>query len=308
MQPPQRTHRALPHELLAGGDECHPGPGAGDAPGAATGRRTDREPCVIGSAAWFSEIGTRSANEDTCAFWWTGGAFFAAVADGLGGMEGGGQASRHVVAYLKARARGAGLTVGGLSALAVDAHEDLRRLQQRYREHASMATTLTALAVRDDTLVAAHSGDTRLFLARRDALTQLTEDHSEAQQLFNRGLLTASEFANYPRKNILLSALGIPGKPTVQRVEASVSPGDWLILASDGAYNKLQPADLLDAGRASRTPAGFASACRRLIEARGPEDNYTMVVARVVASTRLLARAVQVLQRFRGNGNLVRGD
>lgn len=308
MQPPRRTPGALPQEFVASAGQRPADPVATDAPAAATVRRASAHPLVIGPAAWFSEIGARSSNEDTCAYWWTGGAFFAAVADGLGGMEGGGHASRHVVGFLKAHARGAGSTASRLAALAVDAHADLQRLQQQYPEHRSMATTLTTLAVAGDTLIAAHCGDTRLFIAGRDGVRQLTEDHSEAQQLFNQGLLTAREFANYPRKNILLSAIGVPGEARVQQVEAGVRAGDWLVLASDGAYNKLEPADLLDAGRAARSPAGFAAACRRLIEARGPEDNYTMVVARVAPGRRLLGSVSRVLQRFRAGGNLARAS
>lgn len=261
---------------------------------------------MIASAGWFSEIGTRESNEDSCAFWWNGGVFFAAVADGLGGMDGGGDASRHVVAFLKAHARGSGVSAGRLADLVLDAHRDLQRLQQRHPEHRSMATTLTAFAATQDALVAAHCGDTRLFLVGRDAVTQLTEDHSEAQQMFNRGLITASEFASYPRKHILLSALGIPGEPDIQRVEAGLGAGRWLIVASDGAYNKLEPADLIEAGRASRTPAQLAAACRRMIEARGPQDNYTMVVAQVAAPGRFPASLWRRLRHARAGGNVAR--
>lgn len=258
---------------------------------------------MIAGAGWFSEIGTRESNEDTCAFWWTGDTFLGVVADGLGGMEGGGEASQHTVGYLKAHARAAGMTTARLAALAVEAHADLQRLQQRCPEHRSMATTLTALAVKRGTLMVAHCGDTRLFMVRRDAVTQLTEDHSEAQQLLNEGRLTAAEFASYPRRNILLSALGVPGEPRVQQVETGVNAGDWLILASDGAYNKLDAVDMLEAAAAASTPVRFADRCRRLIEARGPQDNYTMVVARVAGGERLAGRIAQVLRPFRGGGN-----
>ena len=40
-----------------------------------------------------------------------------------------------------------------------------------------MATTLTALAIEDGALAAAHVGDCRLYLVRGGAITQLTKDH-----------------------------------------------------------------------------------------------------------------------------------
>ena len=258
---------------------------------------------MIESAGWFSRIGTRAANQDSCAYWWVGDTFFAAVADGLGGMPGGGEASRQVVGFLRRCASGSEVTAGRLAALVLEAHADLRRLQQRQPQYASMATTLTALAVRGDALVAAHCGDTRLFRARRGDVEQLTEDHSEAQRLFNHGLLTADEFAHYPRKNILLSALGVPDDPTVQSLASPVEPGDWLVIASDGAYNQLEPADLRETARAARDPARFASVCRRLIETRDPRDNYTLVVARVAAERRI-RRVLRRAFRHRDGGNV----
>ena len=52
---------------------------------------------MIGKVAAFSETGPRHNNEDGYAFWWAGATFVAVVADGLGGMGGGGHASSYVV-------------------------------------------------------------------------------------------------------------------------------------------------------------------------------------------------------------------
>ncbi|MDE2271469.1 MAG: SpoIIE family protein phosphatase [Xanthomonadaceae bacterium] len=83
--------------------------------------------------------------------------------------------------------------------------------------------------------------------------------------------------------HILDSALGIPGKPVIQEICFEVEPGDWLIVASDGAYNKLDPDMMIRIGMISRSPEDFAAECRRQVEANGPGDNYTMVVARIGA-------------------------
>lgn len=250
---------------------------------------------MIGRPAWFSEVGTRGSNEDSCAFWWAGDTLFAAIADGLGGMGGGDRASSYAVGCLKARATRAAVSASQLAEMIRQGHHGLRQLQQRQPEHRSMATTLTVVALRGRTLVAAHCGDTRLYVAGRAGVRQLTEDHSEAQRLLNEGLLSRSGFASYPRKHILESALGIPGVPAVQEIECRVDAGDWLVLASDGAYGKLVHDDLHDAARASRTPRQFSDACRRLVEARQPRDNYTLVVLRAMSQRvpPMLRRALQ---------------
>jgi len=235
---------------------------------------------VIGDAAAFSKIGARQANEDSHAFWWAGDTFFAAVADGLGGMGGGDHASSYVVDFMKTHAVRPDLGAAELVGLVRESHRGLLALQQRSIEDRSMATTLVVMAMRGDELVAAHCGDSRLYVVTREHVEQLTEDHSEAQRLFNEGRLSETELASYPRKNILESALGIPGQPAVQEIRRAVTAGDWLVLATDGAYGVLEPRDLLDVARNSREPGQFSAACLARIEARGPRDNYTMIVAR----------------------------
>ena len=235
---------------------------------------------MIGDAAAFSKIGARQANEDSYAFWWAGDTFFAAVADGLGGMGGGAHASSFVVDYVKTHAVRPDISAAELVELVRESHRGLHALQQQSVEDRSMATTLVVMAVRGDELVAAHCGDSRLYVVARERVEQLTEDHSEAQRLFNEGRLTVVGLSSYPRKYILESALGIPGEPVVQEIRREVNTGDWLVLATDGAYGLLEPYDFADVARNARKPQQFSTTCLGLIEARGPRDNYTMIVAR----------------------------
>lgn len=251
---------------------------------------------MIGDAAAFSKIGARQANEDSYAFWWAGDTFFAAVADGLGGMGGGDHASRYVVDYMKTHAVRPDINAAELVELVRESHRGLHALQQRSVEDRSMATTLVVMAVRGDELVAAHCGDSRLYVVARERVEQLTEDHSEAQRLFNEGKLTVVGLSSYPRKYILESALGIPGEPVVQEIRRGVGDDDWLVLATDGAYAMLEPYDLMDVARNSRKPRQFSAACLGLIEARGPRDNYTMIVAKA-GGNRLLHGLKRALHR-----------
>ncbi|MGH8153707.1 MAG: PP2C family protein-serine/threonine phosphatase [Rhodanobacteraceae bacterium] len=236
---------------------------------------------MIEGAAGFSGIGARPSNEDRYAFWWAGDTFSAAVADGLGGMGGGDYASSYAVDHLRGRAIAAGMAAGDLADLVLECHAGIRQQQRQHRDRGAMATTLTVICVAGEKLVAAHCGDTRLLVASCDGVTQLSQDHSVAARMFRQGLLSADDFAHHPGKNMLESALGIPDLPVVQKIEMDVQPNDWLLIVSDGAYNRLDPDDIVRIGRSSGTPSRFAAACRSLVEARTPADNYTMVVARV---------------------------
>ncbi|HEX5489482.1 MAG TPA: PP2C family serine/threonine-protein phosphatase [Rhodanobacteraceae bacterium] len=257
---------------------------------------------MIGDAAAFSKIGARQANEDSYACWWAGGTFFAAVADGLGGMGGGDHASRYVVDYMKTHAVRPDIGAAELVELVRESHRGLQALQQRSVEDRSMATTLVVMGLRGGELIAAHCGDSRLYMVGRDGVEQLTEDHSEAQRLFNEGRLTVVGLSSYPRKYILESAIGIPGQPVVQEIRRDVKAGDWLVLATDGAYALLEPYDLSDVARDARKPRQFSDACLGLIEARGPRDNYTMIVVRAGGS-RLSHALKRPFQRPKAAGN-----
>jgi protein phosphatase len=263
-----------------------------------------RRTTVIGDAAAFSKTGPRLTNEDSYAFWWAGDTFFAAVADGLGGMGGGGHASSYVVDCMRTRAVRPDISAAELVELVRESHHDLHALQRRSIEDRSMATTLVVMGVRAGELVAAHCGDSRLYMVGRGGVEQLTEDHSEAQRLFNEGRLTRTELSSYPRKHILESAVGIPGEPVVQEIRREVSAGDWLVLATDGAYGILEPSDLAEAARGARSPRQFSDACLGRIESRGPRDNYTMIVARAGGNplVHLLKRALH-LPKVGGNAS-----
>lgn len=265
-------------------------------------RETGPGVTVIGDAATFSKIGTRQANEDSCAFWWAGDTLFAAIADGLGGMGGGAHASNYVVDFMRTHALRPDMGVGELVELVRASHRGLQALQQQNVEERSMATTLVVMGLRAGELVAAHCGDSRLYVVTPESAEQLTEDHSEAQRLYNEGKLTVVGLSSYPRKYILESAIGIPGMPVIQAIQRSVAPDDWLVLATDGAYGLLEPYDLADVARASRTPKQFSAACLELIETRGPRDNYTMVVARA-GGHRLLRGLKRMLHRPPTGGN-----
>jgi protein phosphatase len=183
-----------------------------------------------------------------------------------------------------------------------ESHRGLQALQKQSIEDRSMATTLTVMGLHGDELVAAHCGDSRLYVVGRDGAEQLTEDHSEAQRLFNEGRLSVVGLSSYPRKYILESAIGIPGQPVVQEIRRGVNAGDWLVLATDGAYGVLEPYDLADIAKGSRRPRQFSTACLGLIETRRPRDNYTMIVARA-GGNRLVHSLKRALRRPGARGN-----
>lgn len=155
----------------------------------------------------------------------------------------------------------------------------------------------------------AHAGDSRAYLfrqsgdipqrwydpsSRRDQLSQLTKDHTLAQQLVDAGLLTEDEKARSEHNNVLMKCLGKsddPGngaalttlEPTITKVP--LQPGDLLVLASDGLivpHSRL--ATVLDTVRAqNNSPAAIKQAEQQLVQEclalkPGSSDNITITI------------------------------
>jgi serine/threonine protein phosphatase PrpC len=239
-----------------------------------------------------THVGRRPNNEDSYCQRPELGLF--AVADGLGGHEGGEVASqlvlRTVADFLCAQegqqVPGVPLEdepAGGNESLIVQA---VRQAHQEVRAHqcgklSMMASTITALLLRDGEAVVCNLGDSRTFLVRGGVLQRLTRDHTVLAEMEEAGLDTKNPFAVMHR-NSLTGAVGMEAsvEPDCQRV--SLRAGDVLILCSDGLYEPVPPAvmvPLLEQGGSAQEMAE-----RLVAEAykRGGTDNITGIVVRVL--------------------------
>jgi PPM family protein phosphatase len=148
-----------------------------------------------------------------------------------------------------------------------------------------MGTTCTVIAIRGDRLWLAHVGDTRAYLMRDGALTQLSDDQTLHAQLVRDGVMTAAEAERSPGGNIILQALGPRPtiSPTIWAEGKPLRRGDSLVLCSDGLH------DLVDDDDIERVVSGRdpQDACCELIEralAGGGYDNISVGVFRIVDS------------------------
>ena len=239
-----------------------------------------------------SDIGCqRENNEDAFGYWepeetpeFTRKGRLAVVADGMGGYEGGQEASQLAVDTVISRYRdGNGADPQAALVLALQtAHERVRQYGFAHPNLRGMGTTCTAVALVGDHLHYVHVGDTRLYLIRDGKITQLTRDHSYVGRLVESGVISREEAEKHPQRNILTAALGTsadllldsPGRP--ERLQT----GDVLVMCSDGLWGQVQDAEIL---RAAETKPAEA-ACRELIvlaRERGGPDNITVQILRL---------------------------
>jgi protein phosphatase len=141
-----------------------------------------------------------------------------------------------------------------------------------------MGTTLAALWLRGDEAWLAHAGDSRLYLLRAGRLTALTLDHSVVGERVARGELSAEQARVHPGRHVITRALGV-----VQGVEPDVAslraqPGDLYVLCSDGISSQIADAELHECLEKRRDLASGATDLILLANARGGDDNATVIL------------------------------
>ena len=239
-----------------------------------------------------SDIGClRQSNEDCFGYWEPedDGQFLckgrlAVVADGMGGYEGGQEASRLAVETLVAVYRDFGgddpqqALVKALQA----AHEQIRQYSFAHPELWGMGTTCTAAAIVHDALYYAHVGDTRLYLIRGGQITRITRDHSYVGRLVEAGMISPEEAETHPQRNILTAALGTNadfimdsrGQPEPLRAE------DVLLICSDGLWGQVRDAEILEAVE-NKSAEQAGRELIKLARERGGPDNITVSILRL---------------------------
>jgi serine/threonine protein phosphatase PrpC len=225
--------------------------------------------------AAHTHVGRRAQNEDRHLA--DEGAGLFAVADGMGGYEGGAVASRIALeslrAHLAARERYDEAEVGR----ALRAANSAVHRCQRGRL-ATMGSTVAALWFRSGSAVVGHLGDSRVYRLREGKLARLTRDHSLAELVRERG---ADEATARRVAHLLTRSLGHSPESVLPDLRTEkVTPGDVYLLCSDGLTDVLGDEAIAHIlGR-----SGPNTAAVTLVEAAyaaGSGDNITAVVVEV---------------------------
>jgi len=214
-----------------------------------------------------------------------------AVADGMGGHEGGEIASSTVVQAL----RSIGYPASGADLLArfedrISRANHHLNLTSRARGGAIMGTTIAALLTHERHYACLWSGDSRVYLVRDGSITQLSRDHTEVQELLDNGLLTTDEARTWPRQNVITRAIGIDDEPSLELRRGRLEPGDRFVICSDGLTHHLGDEEIL----AIASDGSVQVSCDRLIALalqRGGTDNITVVTVSCAPDDRAVGLA-----------------
>lgn len=239
----------------------------------------------------ITTTGRRSNNEDNLCAAPTLGLF--AVADGLGGYEGGEIASALTVETLEAfvgrNQRDPGgtwpckedkkksLTENLLQCAAMEAHQAI--VDKRAGRLGQMGSTIASMLIAGSTVAVAHVGDSRVYRLRTGVLKPLTRDHSVYAEMVAAGRELPPRH-DFPFKNQITRALGLVGNSLADTSVVDALPRDRFLLCTDGLYDPFEDEEL---GTLLR-PGDAATACKRLVETafeRGSADNITAIIVDV---------------------------
>ena len=149
-------------------------------------------------------------------------------------------------------------------------------------ELAGMGTTVSALVMVDDYAVIAHIGDSRIYLYRDDALTQITTDHTFVQRLVDSGRITPEEARYHPRRSVLMRVLGdMDPDPELDTFIMPTQPGDRWLLCSDGLSGVVDDPHTAKALGLGLAPGRTADNLLKQALDGGAPDNVTIVLVDV---------------------------
>lgn len=232
-----------------------------------------------GSSAALSHTGKVRSNNQDSGF---AGSNLFVVADGMGGHAGGDVASSLAVARLADLDHPFATTADAERALQLSITETATDIIETVRERpelAGMGTTVSALLMVDDYAVIAHIGDSRIYLYRDGALTQITTDHTFVQRLVDSGRITPEEARYHPRRSVLMRVLGdMDAEPEVDTFIMPTSPGDRWLLCSDGLSGVVDDPHTQKALAAGQAPARTADILLKQALDGGAPDNVTIVI------------------------------
>ena len=239
-----------------------------------------------------SDIGCqRQNNEDRYAYWepeadeeFARKGRLAIVADGMGGHEGGQEASRIAVEAIQdifSETSGDDPQAMLVTGFRI-AHERILAYAIGHPEFHGMGTTATAIALVGDQLHYAHVGDSRLCLVRGSKLSRLTRDHSYVGRLVENGVISSEEAETHPQRHILTAALGAGAEsfPDVPQQPIALQKDDVLVLCTDGLWSLLSEGEI----QAAVSGRELSEACQTLVKMakdRGAPDNITVQLLRI---------------------------
>lgn len=188
----------------------------------------------------------RRVNEDACLeVPWKG---LWVVADGMGGHSAGDVASQMVVKSLGEvnSHEDPGAMLDEVEDRLIEANQTLFNMCDDDGKPKTIGCTVAALLGFNGFVVTVWVGDSRVYRFRQQKLEQISRDHSQVEELVERGEILREDAESHPLANVITRAVG--GAETFD-LDVEFEPledGDRYLLCSDGLLKDLDSAAIAD--------------------------------------------------------------
>ena len=215
---------------------------------------------------------------------------FFAVADGMGGHNGGDIASQLSVKVMPEFLL-QNLSMEPQTLMKNMIQEVNRAILQKADEQPElhgMGTTVSAVYFHGQTLVIGNVGDSRVYMINNRNVFQMTRDHSFVQEKLNMGIYTREEAVKDPQKNVLVRSVGFEADINVDVFHYRICKNDIFMICSDGLHGKVSDGDILHiiqkniADPATCIISDVEAAVKELIQQandNGGQDNISVILA-----------------------------
>jgi protein phosphatase len=222
----------------------------------------------------------RPNNQDTLLL---SGSLFG-VADGMGGHKGGEVASAGAVAVIGEMLCGLSPDEKRLETGIQAANRRLYEQQANDKALEGMGTTVTVLWEGEKDVLIGHVGDSRAYLFRDGALSQITQDHSVVAEMMRQGILTKEKAKKHPYRNVITRAVGTSVGIEVDILRQEKKPGDVWLLCSDGLHGMVDEEEMAAAIKAFPLQEAADHLLKMALD-NGGRDNVSLMLLKVAEVT-----------------------
>jgi serine/threonine protein phosphatase PrpC len=231
------------------------------------------------SAAATHVGGVRKINEDSIYDGSAKGLWV--VADGMGGHSAGDVASQLIVSALSQFTPTSDFSesVDSLENTLINVNSTLVTMSQAAEPRRVIGSTVVLFFVSPTgAAVCLWVGDSRLYRLRNNALQQLSQDHSQIEEMISGGVIRRQDAEMHSSANIITRAIGGDKQLYVDIDLIDIKAGDIFLLCSDGLYKELSEEEIMNQIIVGETPPDICAALVDESLKKGGIDNLSVIV------------------------------
>lgn len=207
-----------------------------------------------------------------------------AVADGLGGLPGGAEASQRIVELLEQTMKRVDSNEErvDLTELIIGINQIVAKEGVDAHPFTGSGSTLTIAQIVGDQLLIGHIGDSAAYLLRGEDLDKLTIDHTMAQELIDREGESVRAIIPPDFSHTLTRCLGQGETLRVDNTRITVKTGDRLLLCTDGLNKVLSNEAIKEALARKQSPEVIGRQLTQMANDNEGPDNITVIVIHIL--------------------------